>query len=108
MPRSHENWTVLPHDPPHRVTDDILTVVGEIAMPLMTLPRRMTGGRLKDGRLAICRAIALDEAEMRRLEAFGAPAFLIAPNDHHRLDAKAREKRHPARRVDAAAGAPSG
>jgi hypothetical protein len=105
MPRSHESWTVLPHDPPHRVTDDILTVVGTIAMPLMTLPRRMTVVRLKDGGLVIFSAIALDEAEMRRLEAFGTPAFLIVPNDHHRLDAKAWKKRYPALRVIAPPGA---
>ena len=95
MPGNLEDWTVLPHDPPRQVTDDILTVVGEIGMPLMTLPRRMTVVRLKDGRLAIFSAIALDEAEMRRLEAFGAPAFLIVPNDHHRMDAKIWKDRYP-------------
>jgi hypothetical protein len=42
MPRNLERWTVLPHDAPRQVTDDIITVVGEIEMPLMTLPRRMT------------------------------------------------------------------
>jgi len=32
--------------------------------------------------------IALGEDEMRVLEAFGEPAFLIVPNSHHRLDSK--------------------
>ena len=105
MPRTHEDWTVLPHDPPRRVTDDIMTVVGEIGMPLMTLPRRMTLVRLKDGRLVVFSAIALDEAEMRRLEQFGTPAFLIVPNDHHRMDAKIWKQRYPALRVIAPPGA---
>jgi hypothetical protein len=105
MPRTLEEWTVLPHDPPRRVTDDILTVVGEIAMPLMTLPRQMTLVRLKDGRLVIFSAIALDEDEMRRIEDFGTPAFLIVPNDHHRMDARIWKERYPALIVIAPPGA---
>jgi hypothetical protein len=41
------------------------------------------------------RAIALDETEMATLESYGRPAFLIVPNDHHRLDAKAWKERYP-------------
>jgi hypothetical protein len=87
------------------VTDDILTVVGEIEMPLMTLPRRITVVRLSDNRLVIFNAIALDEGEMRRLEDFGAPAFLIVPNDHHRMDSKIWKDRYPALQVIAPPGA---
>jgi len=105
MPRTLEEWTVLPHDPPALVTDDILTVVGEIAMPLMTLPRRMTVVRLKGGRLVIFSAIALDEAEMKRIEDFGAPSFLVVPSDHHRMDAKIWKQRYPALEVIAPPGA---
>ena len=105
MPSNLEEWTVLPHDPPRQVTDDILTVVGEIGMPLMTLPRRMTVVRLKDGRLVIFSAIALAEGEMKRLEDFGAPAFLVVPSDHHRMDAKIWKQRYPALRVIAPPGA---
>jgi hypothetical protein len=74
-------------------------------MPLRTLPRRMTVVRLRDGRLVIFSAIALDEAEMRRLEDFGTPAFLIVPSDHHRMDAKIWKERYPALRVIAPPGA---
>ena len=105
MPRNLDEWTVLPHDAPRQVTDDIFTVVGEIEMPLMTLPRRMTVVRLQDGRLVIFSAIALDEAEMRRLEDFGEPAFLIVPSDHHRMDAKIWKDRYPALCVVAPPGA---
>lgn len=105
MSRTHEDWTVLPHDPPRQVTDDILTVVGTIKMPLMTLPRRMTMVRLAGRRLIVFSAIALDEGEMRRLEDFGAPAFLIVPNDHHRMDARIWKDRYPALVVIAPPGA---
>lgn len=105
MPVTFEQWTVLPHDPPRQVTDDILTVVGEIEMPLMTLPRRMIVVRLRDRRLVVFNAIALAEAEMRRLEDFGTPAFLVVPNDHHRLDAASWKARYPEIVVIAPAGA---
>ena len=95
MSRTLEEWKVLPHGKLTRVNDDILTVVGEIGMPLMTLPRRMTLVRLRDGRLVIFSAVALDEDEMRRIEDFGTPAFLVVPNDHHRMDARIWKDRYP-------------
>jgi hypothetical protein len=56
------------------VDDNILTVVGEIEMPLMNLPRRMTVVRLHDSRLVVFSAIALAEHAMAALEAFARPA----------------------------------
>src|SRR4029453_16485173 len=35
---------------------------------------------------------------------FGRPAFLVVPNDHHRLDAKAWKERYPQLRVVAPNG----
>lgn len=49
-------------------------------------------------------AISLDEDEMAALEAYGRSAFLIVPNDHHRLDAKAWKDRYPAMQVVAPEG----
>ncbi len=80
-------WNVLPHGKLTTIEDNILTVVGKIPMPLAEIPRRMTVVRLRDRRLVIFNAVALDEVEMRTLEQFGEPTFLIVPNDHHRLDA---------------------
>ena len=74
-------------------------------MPLMNFPRRMTVVRLRDGRLVIWSAIALDETEMATLEAAGRPAFLVVPNDEHRLDAKAWKERYPQLAVVAPEGA---
>jgi hypothetical protein len=61
----------------------------------MQLRRTMTVARMGDGRLVIHNGIALDEPSMKRLEAWGQPAFLIVPNRGHRLDAPAFKRRYP-------------
>lgn len=105
MTRPFREWKVLPHGKLSEIDQNILTVTGEIRMPLMNLPRRMTVVRLNDSRLVVFSAIALDEAEMAKLEAYGRPAYLIVPSDKHRLDAKIWKDRYPAMRVVAPEGA---
>lgn len=95
MPKIHETWTILPHGPLRKIDDGILTVAGDIPMPLGKFPRRMTVVRLAHKRTAIFSAIALPEPRMERIEAMGKPAFLIVPNGHHRLDAKIWKARYP-------------
>lgn len=95
MPKPFTDWTVLPHGRLGHLDDDVLTVVGKLHMPLGDTPRRMTVVRLQDLRLVIYSAIALDEAEMEVLEAFGHPAYLVVPNDLHRLDARIWKDRYP-------------
>ena len=92
-------WKVLPHGRLTPIEDNILTVVGDIPMPVGDMKRRMTVVRLRDGRLVIFSAVALDEEEMRTLEEFGQPAFLVVPNEHHRLDSKIWKDRYRAMRV---------
>ena len=104
MPKPYQQWTVLPHGKLAQIDEGMLTVTGELRMPLGNFPRRMTVVRLRDSRLVIWSAIALDEKEMATLESFGRPAFLIVPNDHHRLDAKAWKDRYPEVRVVAPKG----
>jgi hypothetical protein len=104
MPKPYKQWTVLPHGKLAQIDEGMLTVTGELRMPLGNFPRRMTVVRLRDSRLVIWSAIALDEKEMATLESFGRPAFLIVPNDHHRLDAKAWKDRYPEVRVVAPKG----
>ena len=105
MATPDSEWKVLPHGKLTEIDDGLLEVVGQIRMPLMDLPRRMTVVRLRDGKLLIWSAIALDETEMARLEAAGMPAFLVVPNDHHRRDAKAWKDRYPQLQVVAPEGA---
>jgi len=104
MSKPLQQWKVLPHGKLTKIDDNIMTVTGDIHMPLMDLPRRMTVVRLSDGRLVVFSAIALDEDEMARLEAFGRPAYLIVPSDKHRLDAKIWKIRYPEMRVVAPEG----
>lgn len=77
----------------------MITVTGDIHMPLVELPRRMTVVRLQDARLVVYSAIALDEDEMIALEVWGRPAFLVVPSDKHRMDAKIWKDRYPTMQV---------
>ena len=105
MPKIFEDWTVLPHGRLTEIDDGILTVTGDIDMPLTHFQRRMTVVRLSGGDLVIFSAIALDEAQMQKLEAFGKPTWLVVPGDHHRTDAKVWKDRYPSLRVIAPNGA---
>ena len=105
MAKALEQWSVLPHEALTPLTASVLTVTGTIPMPLTKLERRMTVVRLRDGRLVVYSAIALDEPQMGALENFGRPAFLVVPNDMHRQDAFAWKQRYPGSTVIAAAGA---
>lgn len=103
MTAPFKEWTVLPHGKLTRLNERIVTVVGDLKMPLLNLPRRMTAIRLKSGGLAIFSAIALKEQDMAELETFGQPTFLIVPSERHRLDAPAYSQRYPNMRVVAPA-----
>jgi len=105
MTTPFQQWTVLPHGKLVQIDEDILTVVGEIHMPLMDLPRRMTIVRLADASLVVFSAIALDADEMSALAAYGRPACLVVPSDKHRLDAKTWKDRYAQIQVVAPEGA---
>lgn len=99
MPKNLQKWTILPHGALDEIDDGILTVTGDIPMPLGNFPRRMTVVRLKGNRTAIFSAIAQPEDAMARIEAMGKPSILIVPNPGHRLDAKIWKDRYPDIRV---------
>jgi hypothetical protein len=105
MPQILERWEVQPHERLEELELGLLTVVGEIRMPLGNFPRRMSVVALAGGRTAIFSAIALDEPEMARIEKMGRPAVLIVPGDQHRLDARIWKQRYPDLRVLAPPGA---
>ena len=95
MTAPFKEWTVLPHGKLTRLNERIVSVVGDLQMPLLHLPRRMTAVRLKSGEIVVFSAIALREPEMAELEAFGRPAFLVVPSERHRLDAPGYARRYP-------------
>ena len=108
MTKPFEQWQVLPHGKLTEIEPTILTVTGQIRMPLTDFERRMTVVRLHDSRLIIFSAVSLDENEMLAMEGFGRPAFLILPNDHHRLDARTWKERYPVMEVIAPEGSRAG
>ena len=99
MARINHQWQVGRHGPIEPIEPDLLSVAGEIAMPLGRFPRRMTILGLSGSRTAIWSAIPLREPEMARIEALGDPAFLIVPGIAHRLDIKSWKQRYPEAKV---------
>ena len=104
MSKPNETWTVLPHGELQKLDDNLMTVTGQLHMPLGDFPRRMTVVRLSTGGLVIFSPISLNEAEMSKLLAFGEPQFLVVPSDRHRLDVKPWKHRFPKIRVAAPRG----
>lgn len=108
MPKLHDDWEVLPHGPVEQVAPGLLTVVGQIPMPLGNFPRRMTVIDLRKGKTAIWSPIALAESAMAQVEQLGTPAYLIVPNAGHRLDLRPFHKRYPEAKIVTAPGGKSG
>lgn len=92
MAKCFTSWTVLPHDPIEKHSDGLWSVSGK--MPGGN-QRRMSVARRSDGGLVIHNPIALAEAEMKELEAFGTPAYLVVPNAFHRQDSLIYKQRYP-------------
>ncbi|MCP4896593.1 MAG: hypothetical protein GY906_06410 [bacterium] len=93
MGQVHAEWKVLSHRPIERLEDNLWVVKG--TLPGMGLKRVMTLVRLDDGRIVLHSVIALDDAAMAEIEAWGTPAIMLIPNAYHRLDAPAYLARYP-------------
>jgi hypothetical protein len=92
-----KDWPVLPHGPLERVADNLWRVEGSLgAMPLR---RVMAVARMRDGRLVVHGAMAMDEPAMKELEALGEPAVMLVPSRYHRMDAPRYARRYPSMRV---------
>lgn len=96
-------WKVYPHDAIEALNANLWRV--EAAVPGMQLRRVMTVAKRSDGALVAHSAIELDEASMRRIEAWGQLAFLVVPNGFHRMGAPAYKERYPDMRVVCPPGA---
>jgi len=99
MAKLNDQWIVQPHGALTELEPGLLTVVGEIKMPLAKFPRRMTVVALNGGGTALYSPIPLREPDMARIEALGVPAYLIVPNPAHRLDIRAFQKRYPKAKI---------
>lgn len=89
-------WTVLPHDPVQKLSENLWRVEA----PMGKSNRRvMSVIRLRDRRLIIHNAIALDEPEMKDLEAWGEVSAILVPNRFHRQDCRIWKQRYPKAKV---------
>lgn len=105
MAKANRDWNVLPHRPIDKLTENLWRVEGDLAG--MPLKRVMTIARRSDGSLLIHNAIALGEAEMQQIDAFGKVAYIVVPNGYHRLDAGVYKQRYPQAKVLCPSGARS-
>jgi hypothetical protein len=103
MAKAFDTWTVLPHSPLEKLTENVWRVEGTM---LDGKTRRvMTLARMRDGRIVIHNGIALEEPLMKEIEAWGTPAVIVVPNGFHRQDAKIYKARYPAAKVYCPRGA---
>lgn len=102
MAKVFDRWTVLPHRPIQKHTENFWSVEG--TMPDGKTRRVMSVARRSDGRLVIHNGIALEEPLMAEIEALGEPGFLLVPNGFHRQDARIFKRRYPKMTVLCPAG----
>jgi hypothetical protein len=100
MPAAFTSWTVLPHKPVEKLAPNLWRVSGMMGKT----QRQMVVAKMADGRLFIHNAIALDDAEMAELEAWGDPGVIFVPNGFHRMDAAIWKQRYPKAKVIAPGG----
>jgi hypothetical protein len=100
---SLSTWTVVGEPTIEETNERMWIVRGHVSR--MPLGRYMVVVRMEDGRLLVHNAVALPEADMKRLEAWGEVAYLVVPNGFHRMDAKAFADRYPNAKVVAPTGA---
>jgi hypothetical protein len=97
MAKANGEWAVLPHGPIEQLAENLRWVWGSLSG--LTLKRNMTMVRLDDGGLLIHNGVALNDAGMTELEAFGTPKYLVVPSQYHRLDAVRFKQRYPQLKV---------
>ena len=91
MAKVFTTWTLLPHKPIEKLEENLWRVEGK--MPDGKTQRAMVVARKQNGGLVIHNAIALEETEMKELEAFGKPEILLVPNRFHRQDSRIWKER---------------
>ncbi|HEX8113802.1 MAG TPA: hypothetical protein VF516_38990 [Kofleriaceae bacterium] len=101
--KANTRWTVLPHTPIERLSERLWRIEG--ALPNMPLRRVMAIARRSDGGLVVHNAIAVDDAALAAIEAWGPVAAIFVPSGYHRLDAVVFHDRYPAARVICPRGA---
>lgn len=104
MAVGHTVWTVAPHDPIEELSPNLWRVEQQMNR---SNRRVMALARMRDGRVIVHSAIALDDASMAKLDAWGEVAAILIPNRFHRKDARIWQERYPKAKVYAPSGAVS-
>lgn len=89
-------WTVLPHDPIQQIDDRLWRVEGVMASGLRRIQSMV---RLDDGRIVLHNAVALNDEEMAKIDAWGEVAAILVPNAFHRMDCRIMQERYPNAKV---------
>ncbi|HEX2879220.1 MAG TPA: hypothetical protein VHO25_06765 [Polyangiaceae bacterium] len=105
MKPANDEWRVLPHQPIEKLSENVWRVLGDI--PGMSLKRVMVIAKRADGQLVFHSPIALNDAAMAEVEAWGKPGFIVVPSGIHRLDAPRYKKRYSSIKVFAPSGSRS-
>src|SRR6476659_8280166 len=97
MAKTNTTWKVFPHGPIEKLSANLWRV--EAKLEGMEMKRVMSIGKRADGTLVVHNGIALGDAEMAEIDAWGPVSTIIVPNGYHRLDAKVFKDRYPKARV---------
>jgi hypothetical protein len=93
MAKAFDTWHVMPHGELTQYAENLWTIEGDV--PDMPLKRRMTLVKRANGGLVVHSALALEDALMEKIDAWGAVDTIVVPNGWHRLDAPMFKKRYP-------------
>jgi hypothetical protein len=102
MAVGHRTWTVLPHAPIQELAPNLWCVEGKMRHGT---GRWMVLARLADGRIVVHNAVALDDASMAKIDAWGEVSAVLIPNAFHRQDAFSFHERYPRAKFYAPSGA---
>ena len=102
MAVGYTEWTVLEHKPIEELAPNLWRVEGKMNERNR---RVMTLARLNDGRIIVHNAIALNDDEMKKIDAWGQVSAILIPNGFHRQDAFIMHQRYPKAKVYAPKGA---
>ena len=90
-------WKAFTHGPLQKLTENLWRVESE--MEHIPMGRAMELVRRPNGEVWIHNPVALDEASMSQIEAWGRPSVLLVPSGYHRLDPARFKERYPSLRV---------
>jgi hypothetical protein len=83
---------LFPHGEFRQLAPNLWIVRGGLSVPVY---RNMVVYRLPDGRLVLHSLVALSEAGMKQLEAFGKPSIMVVPHGYDHMDADWYFQRYP-------------